>query len=205
MDNMTKTKTRKARFWLKPRQVEKLRETTKGVSAGYLAPRNDLIIGLLYDSGLRVSELVALNVAHIDLNDKIIMLPGDIQKQHSKGKGPNYVEIELSRGISADLNSYLANRWKNSKALFPSRQSDRITTESVRNIVAKAAQSADIRPYGIEGKGTYRDITPHTLRHSLAYRMLHHETEKTLYDVRNRLRHSSIITTERFYDHFVRV
>jgi integrase len=46
------------------------------------------------------------------------------------------------------------------------------------------------------------DVTAHTLRHSVAWRMLRVEDDNTLYDVRNRLRHSSILTTEREYDHF---
>jgi integrase/recombinase XerD len=49
------------------------------------------------------------------------------------------------------------------------------------------------------------DVTPHALRHSVAYRMLHEEDENTLYDVRNRLRHRSLQTTERVYDHFKKV
>lgn len=55
------------------------------------------------------------------------------------------------------------------------------------------------------GAGEPSDVTPHTLRHSVAYRMLNHEDGNTLYDVRNRLRHSSIQTTEKVYDHFDRV
>jgi len=48
-------------------------------------------------------------------------------------------------------------------------------------------------------------VTPHALRHSVAYRMLHEEDGNTLYDVRNRLRHRSLQTTERVYDHFKKV
>ncbi|GAB3328899.1 hypothetical protein GCM10027355_34580 [Haloplanus salinarum] len=48
-------------------------------------------------------------------------------------------------------------------------------------------------------------MTPHALRHSVAYRMLHEEAGHTLYDVRNRLRHRSLQTTERVYDHFKKV
>lgn len=77
-----------------------------------------------------------------------------------------------------------------------------MTTESVRNVVKRLADEADIRPYLVDGsRGSPSDITPHTLRHSVAYRMLQADMDYTLYDVRNRLRHRSITTTERVYDH----
>ena len=47
-------------------------------------------------------------------------------------------------------------------------------------------------------------MTPYALRHGVAYRMMN-EKENTLYDVRNRLRHRSIQTTERIYDHLLEV
>jgi len=48
-------------------------------------------------------------------------------------------------------------------------------------------------------------VTPHALRHGVAYRMMNEEEDNTLYDVRNRLRHRSIQTTERIYDHLLKV
>jgi Phage integrase family. len=68
--------------------------------------------------------------------------------------------------------------------------------------VKRAAAAADVRPYSFSGRGEPDDVTAHTLRHSVAWRMLRVEDDNTLYDVRNRLRHSSILTTEREYDHF---
>jgi len=55
------------------------------------------------------------------------------------------------------------------------------------------------------GRGDPDDVTPHALRHSVAYRMMNVEEDNTLYNVRNQLRHRSIQTTERVYDHIVRV
>jgi integrase/recombinase XerC/integrase/recombinase XerD len=68
------------------------------------------------------------------------------------------------------------------------------------------AETAGIRPYLVDGsRGDAGDVTPHTLRHSVAYRMMNAEEGNTLYDVRNRLRHRSIQTTERVYDHLIKV
>lgn len=133
------------------------------------------------------------------------MLPPGIQKDYPNDNSPEYVEIELSSDTIRTLRNYLNTRWKKSEALFPSRQSDRMTKQSVRNIVSNAAKSAEIEPYGVEGRGSPSEVTPHTLRHSVAYRMLNREEGNTLYDVTKRLRHATIQTTERVYSHFDRV
>ncbi len=202
----TKTKTEdKAKVWLKPEQIEDMRNATVANSPDYLAGRNDAIIAVLADTGLRVAELCALDVDLIDLEEGIIMLPAEIQKDYPNDNTPTYTEIELDGETIRTLQTYLANRWKDTDALFPSRQKDRMTTESIRNVVANAAEDAQIEPYTLNGMGNTDQVTPHTLRHSVAYRMLNREDGNTLYDVRNRLRHRSISTTERIYDHFDRV
>jgi integrase/recombinase XerD len=104
------------------------------------------------------------------------------------------------------LRSFLTNRWKDSPYLFPSREADAMTTESIRRVVRSLAEQAGVEPQTLAGdRGNPTDVTPHTLRHSVAYRLLHEESGYTLYDVRNRLRHASIQTTERVYDHFDRI
>lgn len=196
----------KATVWLKPEQVEKMRSATVESSATYLAARNDALIATLYDSGLRVSEAIALDVDdHLDLDDGVIALPADLQKDYPTDRSPSYTEIELADETVRTLRMYLAGRWKDSTALWPSRQSDRMSAESVRNVVRDAAVAADVRPMTVAGRGDSEDVTPHTLRHSVAYRMLNVEDDNTFYDVRNRLRHASIQTTERVYDHIDRV
>lgn len=197
----TQTEER-AKVWLKPGQIEEMRNATVANSADYLVGRNDALIAFLADTGLRVGECVAVDVDMVDLDDGILTVPAEIQKDHAKGKGPKTVRMKLSGDTVRPLQTYLNNRWKESEALFPSRQSDRITTESVRNIVSNAAENAEIEPYTINGRGEPSDVTPHTLRHSLAYRMMNREGGNTFYAVRSRLRHTSISTTERIYDHF---
>jgi integrase/recombinase XerC/integrase/recombinase XerD len=192
--------------WLKPEQVDQLRTATVEHSAEYLAARNDALVALLYDAGLRVSEAVALDVDdHLDLDEGVIMLPASIQKDYPTDRSPTYTEIELADETVRTLRMFLAGRWKDPEALFPSRQTHRMSTESVRNVVRTAAVDGQVRPYTIRGRGDPEQITPHTLRHSVAFRMLNREDGNTLYDVRNRLRHATIQTTERVYDHIDRV
>ncbi|SFR47835.1 tyrosine-type recombinase/integrase [Halorubrum sodomense] len=202
-----KTQTEeKATVWLKPDQVDQMRSATVEASATYLAARNDALIATLYDTGLRVSEAVALDVAdHVDLDDGVIALPAELQKDYPTDRSPSYTEIGLADETVRTLRMYLGGRWKPSPALWPSRQTERMSTESVRNVVRAAAVAADVRPMTLTGRGEPTDVTPHTLRHSVAYRMLNVEEGNTFYDVRNRLRHASIQTTERVYDHIDRV
>lgn len=65
----------------------------------------------------------------------------------------------------------------------------------------KAAQEANVRPYVAgEGKGEPEDVSSHTFRHSIAFRMICRE-DKRLEDVMLRLHHSSIQTTDQIYGH----
>jgi len=194
------------RSWLKPEQIDKLRTATVANSADYLSARNDAIIALLADTGLRVGELVQITDDMFDGSDGVLRIPGEIQKQYPNSGSPDARTIELAPDTVRALQTYLASRWTDSDYLFPSRQSETMTKQAVRNVIRKAAEAADISPHiGHAGRGSPSDVTPHTLRHSLAYRMLEREDGNTLYAVSRRLRHSSIQTTEQIYSHFDRV
>ena len=204
----------RAKAWLKPRQVRDLRTAAQSDEfLPYLRDRNEAIVAMLYDTGLRVGELVQIDVdfLHLDDDPAYLAIPARIQKDYPTDRSPSYEEMNLAVDDStydtvSRLRSYLNNRWRDSEALFASRQADRMTTESVRRVVRSLAVEADVRPQSIEGgAGDPEDVTPHTLRHSVAYRMLHEEDGYTLYDVRNRLRHATIKTTEERYDHFDRI
>jgi len=83
-------------------------------------------------------------------------------------------------------------------------RTDHYSGRSERDLEGR--QEADIEPYLVDGtRGDPGDVTPHALRHSVAYRMMNAEEGNTLYDVRNQLRHRSIQTTEQVYDHIIRV
>jgi len=197
---MAETHTR-ATTWLKPEQVEQLRSVTVATAPEYLATRNDALLALLYDTGLRVGECVALDLEHLELDDAQLGLPAELQKDYPTDRSPSYTRLGLAEDTVRTLRTYLATRWSDPTAVWPSREADRMSTESVRRVVATAAEAADIRPYTLRGRGDPDAITPHTLRHSVAYRMLDREGA-TLYDVTNRLRHATIQTTERVYAHF---
>lgn len=195
-----------AKVWLTPTQVDKLRSACYSTGADYLQQRNEAIIALMYDTGLRVGELVAIDVDMLREGNSALYIPTDIQKDYPNDNEPAPATLELASDVSRLLSSYLNNRWKDSPALFPSRSSDRITTQGVRDVISKVAREAGTEPYLLDGsRGEPDAVTPHALRHSVAYRMMNAENGNTLYDVRNRLRHRSIQTTEQVYDHIIRV
>jgi len=195
-----------AKVWLKPDQIDDLRTAVYRCRPSYLQGRDDAIIALMYDTGLRVGELVALDVDHLRESNTVLYLPGELQKDYPTDQSPPPTRMSLAADTTRTLSSYLADRWKDVDALFPSRSSDRISTQGVRYMLEKVASEADVRPYLRDGsRGDSDDATPHALRHSVAYRMMNAEEGNSLYDVRNRLRHRSIQTTEQVYDHLIEV
>ncbi|WP_436346986.1 tyrosine-type recombinase/integrase [Natronorubrum sp. FCH18a] len=88
--------------------------------------------------------------------------------------------------------------------LFPSQQSDHMTSETLRNITRALASEAEVAPRRTGGKpADPEESHPHAPRCSLANYILANEKTR-LIDVRDRLRHRSITTTERIYEHFQR-
>jgi integrase/recombinase XerC/integrase/recombinase XerD len=103
--------------------------------------RNDAIIALLYDAGLRVGELVQVDVEMLREGRSELYLPGHIQKDYPNDNSPTAVAMELGSDTSRTLNSYLASRWK-IQALFLSRKADRITEQEVRYMLPTVAEAA---------------------------------------------------------------
>lgn len=196
----------RAKVWITPDQVEALRSACYATGASYLQQRNEALIAFMADTGLRVGEAVQVDVDMLRDGNSELYVPNHIQKDYPNDNSPKPVTMELTGDTPRVLSSYLNSRWKDATGLFPSRVADHMTTEAVRNMLAKVAVEADIRPYNVDGsRGDPEDVTPHALRHSVAYRMMNTEEGNTLYDARNRLRHRSIQTTERIYDHMIKV
>jgi len=88
----------------------------------------------------------------LDFDDAVLRLPADVQKADSTDNSPSYTRIGLADGTVRTLRTYLATQWKDTDALFPSRQSDRMTTESVRDVVRGAVITADINTVVSNGR-----------------------------------------------------
>jgi len=151
---------------------------------GPYALRDYCILMLFLSCGLRVSELVSLNVT-------------DIYEDHLRvlGKGNKERMVYLNNACIEALNSYLEVRREKPKAkdepaLFISNQNKRISKRRVQQIVENSLAAA-----GLDGKG----ITTHKLRHTAATLMYQYGDADVL-TLKELLGHANISTTE-IYTH----
>jgi len=137
--------------------------------------RNAIIVKLLFATGLRVSELCALNRDSIKHCQFVVV---------GKSKEPR--PCFITREIEKDLARYMATRCDHSPALFVANQTGtRITPHNVQRIFRGLSQKS-----GIWG------VTPHTLRHSFATRLI--EDGVDIRYVAAFLGHQSLQTTQRY-------
>jgi integrase/recombinase XerC len=145
---------------------------------GPLFDRNRAIMELFYSSGLRLAELVGLNLADLDLSDRTVRV---------LGKGSRERIVPVGRMAATALRHYLAERKRRAKpgesALFLGRRGERLGPREVQFRVALWARKA----------GISRHVTPHMFRHSCATHLL--ESSSGIREVQEFLGHASISTT----------
>ena len=147
--------------------------------------RDRAMLEVLYGCGLRVSELVGLDVRNVLLDDEMVRV---------FGKGSKERLVPILGSANAVLSGYLEH-WRNElsssrkpcSAVFLNRRGGRISRQSAHTIVERWGRYA-----GIEG------LHPHTLRHSFATHLL--EGGADLRIVQELLGHASISTTQ-LYTH----
>jgi integrase/recombinase XerC len=145
--------------------------------------RDKAIMELFYSSGLRLSELVGLDVLDIDLADRTVRVLGKGSKARVVPVGKHAVEA---------IHHWLQERTKlaavGNTALFVGIRGDRISPRSVQKLVAQWAQR--------QGLGVH--VHPHMFRHSFATHIL--ESSQNLRGVQELLGHANIATTQ-IYTH----
>jgi hypothetical protein len=82
-----------------------------------------------------------------------------------------------------------------------SSKCERLIGKGINDVVKRVAERAKVLSHTFTGRGDSDDVSADTLRYSVALN-LHAYDSYTLYNVRNRLRHSRLSTTEQKYDHF---
>lgn len=151
-----------------------------------LGRRDRAIIEFLYATGMRVGELVALDLKDIDFREKTVRVTGKRKKQRIVFFGePSLQSLMhyLTETRPAFLNECPASL-REVRAVFLNRRGTRITTRSVGRLIDKyIAQCADLH-----------DISPHTLRHSFATHLLDQGAD--LRDIQELLGHALLSTTQ---------
>lgn len=158
-----KKETRESVKYLPPEDVEALVQHIPSP-----ATRNTLIIKMLYATGLRRGELCNLRVKDVNRDERTITVWTEKAGDSRTVPYPKSLRAPLSNWIDVQRGTvYGASE---SEYLFPTRQSDRISGETVRHVVTQAAEDAGLQEvYGTDVEGRERAlITPHTLRHSYA-------------------------------------
>ena len=150
-----------------------------------LGKRNSLILELLYDTGVRVGELVNIKINDINFDDKSIKILGKGNKERVVLYG-TYAEIALKEYLNKGRNKLL--KGKNNEYLILNANGNNITTRGIRLIIDKIIKQACLNTH----------ISPHTLRHTFATHLL--ENGSDLLTVKELLGHSSLSSTQ-IYTH----
>lgn len=143
--------------------------------------RNRAIIETLYGCGLRVSELVNLEINRIYADDEYIVVTGKGDKQRT---------VPISQVALHEIQAYMPQRATlnvkpgEENILFLNRRGSRLSRQMVFIIINRLAEAADIK----------KRISPHTLRHSFATHLL--EGGANLRAIQQMLGHEYISTTE---------
>lgn len=143
--------------------------------------RDKAIVETFYSTGIRVSELVGLNIEDIDFIAGIIKV---------LGKGRKERIVPIGDQALSTIRAYLDKRKKQEEqeALFLNKNGKRITDRGVRNIIDKYMHIASLR----------QGVSCHTLRHSFATHLLNRGAD--LRSVQELLGHVNLSTTQ-IYTH----
>jgi integrase/recombinase XerD len=148
---------------------------------GSAALRDRAILETMYGAGLRISELVALDVDDVDLDE------GSVR---AVGKGSKERIVPLGRFAVRALQAYLTRARpsmagpRTRGALFLNRRGGRLTRQGCTNIIRSTARRAGIR----------KRVTPHMLRHSFATHLLEGGADVRV--VQELLGHASLSSTQ---------
>ncbi len=142
--------------------------------------RNKAILELLYSSGLRITELINLEMANIDIDNCLIRV---------MGKGRKERIIPLGDYAISALDNYINNyrpllNKKNSTYIFLNNQNTKLSRQFIFKIIKLECQK----------KGIKKNVSPHTLRHTFATHLLKNGADLRI--IQELLGHENLSTTQ---------
>lgn len=155
-------------------------------NAQLMLKRDRAILELLYASGLRVSELVGLNMGNIDRSGQMLRVLGKGRKERVVPYGTKAREALEAYLPVRDAIFGKAREKYDPEAVFVNSRAGRLTTSSVRTLVKKYAKLCNI---------DWR-LHPHSLRHAFATHLLADGAD--LRAIQDLLGHVSLSTTQRY-------
>lgn len=151
------------------------RAEVKRLIEGAGSKKSELMLKLLYSSGLRLSEAINLKIKDLELEERMGWV------RHGKG-GKDRMFI-LAEALVKELKKYIEKR-KLSGYVFPNKEGGPLTPNNIQKIVARAALQAKIT----------KKVSPHTLRHSFATHLL--ESGVGIRHIQELLGHANLQTTQ---------
>ena len=157
-------------------------EPAPGAAAAWLRQRDQAILELFYASGVRVSELAALDVQSIDLATGAMRV---------LGKGNRERQVFFGKTAAQALQDYLEAReisgvGQSEPALFLNHRGQRLSTRGVHLLIKKHSRRTGISPR----------TSPHTLRHAFATHLLDNGAD--LRSIQELLGHQQLSTTQKY-------
>jgi integrase/recombinase XerC len=151
-----------------------------------LGRRDRAILELMYSCGLRVSELVSLNLGDFDLPQGNLRVKGKGNKERMLPIGTKALEaIQDYLTVRSGLEAKIKYQGK-SPALFLNHRGERLSTRSIGRMINKYARFLTM----------FRPIHPHAIRHTFATHLL--DAGADLRSIQELLGHSSLSTTQKY-------
>lgn len=157
-------------------------DEAKALLAAAENPRDQAIVFLLYGAGLRISEVVKLELSAVHLDAGLLRVLGKGSKERVVPIGQEVIDA-LRRYLDEDRPKRLKGR--SSELVFPGRKVDKPLTRQAAFVMLRRLQVA---------AGIPRDISPHKLRHAFATHLVRGGAD--LRSVQAMLGHADLRTTE---------
>lgn len=148
--------------------------------------RNQCIILLLINTGMRVSEIANLNLLDLDLKEQVVRVFGKGSKERMVFFMPSLIPYLIE--YIENIRPILVEKTNEKNALFIGSKGSRITTRAIENILNDRANNAP----------TPFKVSPHMIRHTFATGLLNEDVDIKM--VQELLGHSSLSTTQ-IYTH----